>query len=182
MDTQIIVIFCLCADMLKSLHPYEDPQCQMSDAEVMTTAIVAILYFKGNFCMASRFLYDGHYIPNMLGKSRFNRRLHRIADLFLTLFLRLGETWKKLNERSTYVIDSYPIAVCDNYRIKRSKIYRGEDWRGYIPSKNAIFMASESIAWLPSKANRLNSSSCPVLSATPALWRSTTLICQNTPG
>ena len=117
MDTQIIVIFCLCADMLKSLHHYEDPQCQMSDAEVMTTAIVAMLYFKGNFSMASRFLYSEGYIPDMLGKSRFNRRLHRLADLILTLFLRLGETWKKLNERSTYVIDSYPIAVCDNYRI-----------------------------------------------------------------
>ena len=139
MDTQIIVIFCLCADMLRSLHHYEDPQCQMSDAEVMTTAIVAMLYFKGNFSMASRFLHEGHYIPNMLGKSRFNRRLHRISDLFLTLFLRLGETWKKLNERSTYVIDSYPIAVCDNYRIQRSKIYQGEDYRGYIPSKKRYF-------------------------------------------
>jgi hypothetical protein len=139
MDTQIIVIFCLCADMLKSLHHYEDSQCQMSDAEVMTTAIVAMLYFKGNFSMASGFLYSEGYIPNMLGKSRFNRRLHRIADLFLTLFLRLGETWKKLNERSTYVIDSYPIMVCDNYRIQRSKIYQGEDFRGYIPSKKRYF-------------------------------------------
>ena len=139
MDTQIIVVFCLCADMLKSLHHYEDAQCQMSDAEVMTTAIVAMLYFKGNFCLASRFLYDGKYIPKMLGKSRFNRRLHRIADLFLTLFLRLGETWKKLNEKSVYVIDSYPIAVCDNYRIKRSKIYHGEDFRGYIASKKRYF-------------------------------------------
>ena len=55
MDTQIIVIFCLCADMLKSLHHYEDSQCQMSDAEVMTTAIVAMLHFKGNFSMASLF-------------------------------------------------------------------------------------------------------------------------------
>jgi len=94
----------------------------MSDAEVMTTAIIAMLYFKGNFRLASQYLYEHRYVPNMLSKSRFNRRLHRIADLFLTLFLRLGETWKKLNEKSVYVIDSYPIAVCDNYRIKRSKI------------------------------------------------------------
>jgi hypothetical protein len=28
----------------------------------------------------------------MLSRSRFKRRLHRIADLFLTLFLRLGDT------------------------------------------------------------------------------------------
>ncbi len=139
MDTQIIVVFCLCADMLKSLHHDEDRQCRMSDAEVMTTAIVAMLYFGGNFRLASQYLYEHRYIPNMLSRSRFNRRLHRIADLFLTLFLQLGETWKNLNEKSVYVIDSYPIAVCDNYRIRRSKIYQGEDFRGYIASKKRYF-------------------------------------------
>jgi len=61
------------------------------------------------------------------------------ADLFLTLFLRLDETWKNLNEKCKYVIDSYLIAVCDNYRIKRSKIYCGEDFRGYIVSKKCYF-------------------------------------------
>jgi hypothetical protein len=86
----------------------------MTDAEVMTTAIIARLYFKGNFCLASRYLYEYPYIPKMLSKSRFNRKLHRISELFLILFLRLGETWKKLNEKSVYVMDSYPIAVCDN--------------------------------------------------------------------
>ncbi len=80
MDTQIIVVFCLCADMLKSLHHYEDRQCRMSDAEVMTTAIVAMLYFRGNFRLASQYLYEHGYIPNMVSRSRFNRRLHRIAD------------------------------------------------------------------------------------------------------
>jgi hypothetical protein len=139
MDTQIIVVFCLCDDMLKKLHHHEDKQCKMSDAEVMTTAIVAVLYFKGNLSMASRFLHDTGYIPNMLSKSRFNRRLHRIADLFLTLFLRLGETWKKLNERSTYVIDSFPITSCDNYRIQRSKRHQGELWRGFQSSKKRYF-------------------------------------------
>ena len=139
MDTQIIVVFCLCADMLKSLHHYEDRQCQMNDAAVMTTAIIAMLYFKGNFSLASRYLFEQNYFPKMLSASRFNRRLHRIAELFLTLFLRLGETWKKLNEKSVYVIDSYLIAVCDNYHIKRSKIYHGEDFRGYIASKKRYF-------------------------------------------
>ncbi len=69
MDTQIIVVFCLCADMLKSLHHYEDPQCQMSDAEVMTTAIIAMLYYKYNFCLASQYLYEHRDIPNMLSRS-----------------------------------------------------------------------------------------------------------------
>jgi len=139
MDTQIVVVFCLCDDMLKALHHFEDNQCQMTDAEVMTTAIVAMLYFKGNFRLASQYLYEHGYIPNMLSRSRFNRRLHRIGELFLTLFLRLGRHWKNLNERSVYVIDSYPIVACDNYRIPRSKIYHGEDFRGYIASKKRYF-------------------------------------------
>ena len=79
MDTQIIAIFCLCDDMLKGLHHFEDAQRRMSDAKVMTTAITAMLYFKGNFCMASRFFHDAHYIPGMLSRSRFNRRLHAMA-------------------------------------------------------------------------------------------------------
>lgn len=139
MDTQIIVVFCLCDDILKSLHHREDSQRQMSDAEVMTTALVAMLYFNGNFALASCYMYEQGYIPTMLSRSRFNRRLHGIAELFLTLFLRLGDTWKKLNERSVYVIDSYPIMVCDNYRIQRSKIYQGEDFRGYVSSKKRYF-------------------------------------------
>ena len=139
MDTQIVVVFCLCDDMLKARQHVEDKQCQMTDAEVMTTAIVAMLYFRGNFRLASQYMCEHGYIPNMLSRSRYNRRLHRIADLFLTLFLRVGEHWKRLNEKSVYVIDSYPIVVCDNYRISRSKIYRGEDFRGYISSKRRYF-------------------------------------------
>ena len=139
MDTQIVIIFCLCDDMLKALHHIEDTQCQMADAEVMTTAIVAVLYFRGNFRLASQYLCEYGYIPKMLSRSRFNRRLHRIADLFLALFLRLGEHWQNLNEQSVYVLDSYPIPVCDNYRIPRSRIYQDEAFRGYIPSKKRYF-------------------------------------------
>lgn len=101
----------------------------------MTAAIVTMLYFRGNFRQGCQFLYEYGYMPHMLSRSRFNRRLHRIADLILTLFLSLGEYWKVVNERSSYVVDSYPIAACDNYRIPCCKLYQGEAWRGYIASK-----------------------------------------------
>lgn len=71
----------------------------------------------------------------MLSRSRFNRRLYQIANLFLTLLLCLGQTWKQLNEKSVSVIYSYPIAVCGNRRIQRLKIYQGEARHGYQPSK-----------------------------------------------
>ena len=111
----------------------------MKDAEVMTAAIVAMLYYRGNFRMACQFLCEYGYMPQMLSRSRFNRRLHRIADLFLTLFLSLGEYWKLLNEHSTYILDSYPIAACDNYRICRSRLYQGAVWRGRQASKRRYF-------------------------------------------
>jgi hypothetical protein len=46
----------------------------------MTAAIVAMLYFRGNFRMACQFLCEYDYMPHMLSRSRFNRRLHRISE------------------------------------------------------------------------------------------------------
>lgn len=139
MDTQIIAVYCLCDDLLRAMDHQDDVQCQMSEAEVMTVAIVAALYFGGNFALACRMLHEQGYMPRMLSASRFNRRLHRIKPLFLTLFAYLGETFKQMNEESVYVIDTFPIAACDNYRIRRSRRYRGAAYRGYQASKKRYF-------------------------------------------
>src|SRR5215510_9809865 len=66
--------------------------------------------------------------------SHFSRRLHRLKETFILLFNLLGDVWKKLNYEAIYVIDSLPIAVCDNIRIKRNKLYPEEKFRGYLPS------------------------------------------------
>jgi len=111
----------------------------MNDAEIMTTAFVASLFFRGNHESARAMLQQYDYIPHMLSKSRFSRRLHRIKDIFIIVFHLLGQTWKTLNTASIYVIDSLPIAVCDNIRIRRSKIYSDENFRGYQASKKRYF-------------------------------------------
>jgi hypothetical protein len=139
MDDKIIATFCLCDDLLKAMHHPEDHQCQMNDAEIMTTAFVASLFFRGNHESARAMLQQYDYIPHMLSKSRFSRRLHRIKDIFIIVFNLLGQMWKTLNTASIYVIDSVPIAVCDNIRIRRSKIYSDENFRGYHASKKRYF-------------------------------------------
>jgi len=139
MDDKIIATFCLCDDLLKAMHHREDTQCQMNDAEIMTTACIASLCFRGNHESARAMLKQHGYIPHMVSKSRFNRRLHRIKELFIILFDLLGQTWKMLNREGIYVIDSFPIAVCDNIRIRRSKIYTHEQFRGYQASKKRYF-------------------------------------------
>jgi hypothetical protein len=139
MDEQILAIYCVGADLLKAIGHVEDSQQKMRDAEVITTALVAMLFFRGNFESARMLLGGPQYIPHMLSRSRLNRRLHRLKELFVTLFELLGQQWKHLNTESIYIIDSFPIPVCDNYRIPRAKLYQQKEYRGYIASKKRYF-------------------------------------------
>jgi hypothetical protein len=140
MNNEIVAIYCLCDDILQAMNHRSDGQQQMSDPEVMTTAIVAARYFGGNFEQARKHLSEPHYIPKMLSKSRLNRRLHRVEPMLLTVFEALGQIWKQLNPEAVYCIDSFPISVCDNIRISRSKLYEGaEAYRGYQASKKRYF-------------------------------------------
>ena len=88
MDEKIIATFCLCDDLLKAMHHQEEPQCQMNDAEVMTTALVAASLYslRCNQECARAVLKQHGYIPNMLSKSRLSRRLHRMKEIFVALF------------------------------------------------------------------------------------------------
>jgi DDE family transposase len=139
MDEKIIATYCLCDDLLHAMHHQEDPQCQMSDAEVRTTAFTAAFFFRGNLESARWMLKQHAYIPQMLSKSRLSRRLHRLKVSVILLFNLLGHAWKTLNYDNVYVIDSLPIAVCDNIRIKHAKLYTEEQFRGYIASKKRYF-------------------------------------------
>ncbi len=139
MDTQIVTIYCLCDDLLKKMHHVDDKQCQMTDAEVLTTAIVATLYFGGNLERARALLGEPRYIPGMLSRSRLNRRLHRVKRFFLTLFAVLGERWKTLNEQAIYLLDTFPLPACEHYRVFRARLYPDMAFRGFTASKKAFF-------------------------------------------
>ena len=92
MQDKIITIYCLCADFLVAYGYRDDPQAQMTTAEVMTVALVAAEFFVGNQQRSRIFLYEHGYIPDMLSKSRLNRRLHAIPDtLWQALFALLAE-------------------------------------------------------------------------------------------
>lgn len=149
MDTTLIVIYCLTDDMLQAQGHWEPPQRSMSDAEVMTTALAAARFFGGNFATARTVLHQQGYIPRMLSKSQFNRRLHRLDDHFEQLFYGLARLWKDHEDQrhdpaaGTYLIDSFPVAVCDNIRIRTCRIYPKEAtddaFRGYMASKHRYF-------------------------------------------
>jgi hypothetical protein len=144
MDDTIITTYYLCDEFLKAVGHHDDQQVRLSTAEVMSVALLAAAFFGGNIEASRSFLDEYGYIQKAISKSRFNRRLHAIdPSLWQQLFDLLAEVFKQDNPDQNYVVDSLPVAVCDNIRIRRSKLYplqeHGETFRGYIASKRRYF-------------------------------------------
>ena len=75
----------------------------------------------------------------MIDKSGFTRRLHKLQHQLTALFIALANTLKELNTSSQYLIDSFPVAVCENIRISRCRLLQGEAYRGKNASKRRYF-------------------------------------------
>lgn len=138
-DTKIIALYCIVDDLLKGLHHYEDPQVRVSDAEVITTCFVSALYFGGHWDNARLFMQLKGYVPHMLDKSRFCRRLHRVADLLLSMFYQLGQHLKDMAGAADYRLDSFPLEVCANVRIGKCRILKGKQWHGKCAGLSRYF-------------------------------------------
>lgn len=138
MEDFTIIIYCFVDDYLKGSGSQEDVKRKMSNAEIITTALVSARYFSGNFTKGRDYMRT-HHGSDVPDKSNFNRQLHRLSEQILLIFLGLGQTLKELNLESEYIIDSFPIAVCHNIRIKRSKMLQGKAYKGYNHSKRSYF-------------------------------------------
>ena len=75
----------------------------------------------------------------MLDKSRFNRRLHKVGKLLYELFEIVSSYFKDFCCEMHYIIDSFPVAVCNNMRIVNCKIVTDKKWRGYTASMRSYF-------------------------------------------
>ena len=139
METEITVFYTVCDNMLKTMNFRDDCQARMNTAEVMTVVLTAARFFCGSIRTSAVFLSEHGYIPDMLSESRLNRRIHATDEsAWENLFLTLADIFKAA-EDGEHIIGSFPVPVCDNIRIPRAKILRGEDWRGYMPSKRRYF-------------------------------------------
>ncbi|PSB15749.1 IS982 family transposase [Phormidesmis priestleyi ULC007] len=136
---EIIAIYAITDDLLKAIGHQEDVRVQLSDAEVITTALVSARFFGGNHQNAQDYLKEPGLMPKMLSKSRFNRRLHRLFLPLLDLFDCLGMVLKSIHSSTESWLDSFPVPLCDNIRIPQVRLVRCEDYRGYIASKKRYF-------------------------------------------
>ncbi|WP_392478895.1 IS982 family transposase [Nostoc sp. C110] len=139
MLNEIITVYAIIDDLLKAIGHDEDCRRNMNDAEIITTSVCAAMFFGGNHSKACRYMKDHKLIPKMLEKSRFNRRLHSISMLINDLFHQMGMILKEISDCTEYLLDSFPVAMCDNIRIFNVKLIAAKEYRGYTASKKRYF-------------------------------------------
>lgn len=134
-----LAMYCFIDDFLKARGHCQDCRTEVTDAEIITIALTAMLDFGGNFEKSRLVLHELGLIRKLLSRSRFSRRVNRLTDLIHCLIHQLGNCLKELHWESRYLLDSFPVPVCDNIRIQRCRLIQSRQYRGKISSKRRYF-------------------------------------------
>jgi len=134
--TWIITTFVIIDTVMEQLEHRSHVLAQVPDAEIVTVAVVAAKFFQNHHERALCVLRESHYLSGPLSISRFNRRLHALADWLAFLPDLLGEV---LQHGEVFVIDSLPIPVCRRARARRCRKVRGRVYCGYCAAKDEKF-------------------------------------------
>ncbi len=76
-------------------------------------------------------------ISHTIDKSQFNRRLHRLQNRLFELLGLFATLAKEANTQ--YAVDSFPLPVCRNIRIRRCRLVKGKHHHGYCASKQEYY-------------------------------------------
>lgn len=134
--TWIITAFVIVDTLLEQLDHHSDIRAQVPDAEVITIAVVAAKYFANHHERAVHVMHGCGYLSGRISVSRFNRRLHALADWLAFLPTTLGELF---TTGEVFVIDSLPLPVCRRVRARRCRKIRGRIFCGYCAAKREKF-------------------------------------------
>ena len=173
-----LAIYCFIDDFLKQSGHREDMRVAVTDAEVITIAVAAMLHFGGNFERSRLVLHELGLMKRLLSRSRFSRRVNRLSDLIYQLFHQLGAVLKDLHWESRYLLDSFPVQLCDNIRISRCRLVQDELYRGRMTSKRRYFYGVRVSFWQPATVSRLSFVFCRARVRICKVWRNWRFACQ----
>lgn len=140
MEEEIIAIYCICDEFVETQSNLDWHNVKVSTAEVLTSIVVAMRYFQGNYALANRFLTTYGYFCKPVKYSALSKRIQRIPLIWWNLMLQFIQSRRiHFNYALDYIVDTFPVAVCKNIRIRRCRIYCGEAFRGYNSSKKEYF-------------------------------------------
>ena len=111
METFAITIYVISDEVLTILGNQDDPQSAMSNAEVITFAILAARYFSSNHKTTRYLCKKLRLFPRILSSSRLNRRLHKIpTEHWQALFHFLALIFKNTRECRQIIVLCYKIS------------------------------------------------------------------------
>jgi hypothetical protein len=121
-DIKIITAYCIIEDTMRTLGHHSHALAQVSDAEVLTVAVVASMYFHNNHERALFVMRGMRYITKPLSISRFSRRLHALGRWLEYIVELVGQLFK---QGQAFIIDSLPVPVCKWVRASRCRKVSG---------------------------------------------------------
>ena len=132
----IIPAFVLIDTLMERLGHRSDVRAHVPDSEVILIAVVAAKYFQNHHERAVCILRETHYLSARIDVTRFNRRLHKLAEWLIFIATTLGEI---LCTGDVFVIDSLLVPVCRRGRARRCRKVRGRAFCGYCAAKKEKF-------------------------------------------
>ena len=117
----------------KRINSRNDGPCKFTDAQAISTALIAAKKFKG-YHASLDFLASYEWFCR-LNKGVFSMRLYPLKPIIELIFQHLSHTIKSLNISKNYIIDTFPVYVCRNIIIKNCRLLKDENYRGFNNSK-----------------------------------------------
>lgn len=139
MNTQVEAVYCICDEVCRSLAFDNDPQCRMTDAEVMTFAVYAAAFCFGDYKRARLFSLHHRYFPKILSHSRLIQRIHKIPQHVWLLVFQAIQVCVRNPQNQLFIVDSFPIKAYENHKSFRARIFSGKEYHGYSASRKAYF-------------------------------------------
>ncbi len=138
MEHRIITIYCFIDEMLKQMGIEDDVRSEISNAEVLSLAYLAISDFNGNYYKAHQHLMLGNLFTP-IEYSRFIRRVNALHEVIETLFAKLASLFTQIHPTQIYAIDSFPVELCQIQREKQCNLWNDPELKGYNASKKRYF-------------------------------------------
>jgi hypothetical protein len=135
-EATIVTSYVVTDDSLKAFGQHSHVLAKLSDAEVLWVAMMAAMYIQNHHERALFVLRRMGYLSQSLSVSRFNRRLHQLAEWLPGILMVLCSIFA---EHDVFVMDSVPVPVCKRVRARRCRKVRGRDYCGYCAAKDEKF-------------------------------------------
>ncbi len=135
-DEWIVTAYVVIDEVMRALGHRSHGLAQVSDAEVLTVAVVAAKYFQSHHERALQVLRGLRYRTKPLSPSRFSRRLHAPGDWLRLALETLGE---RFAVGEAFLLGSLPVPVCRRARARRCRKARGKLFCGYCAAKREKF-------------------------------------------